>query len=251
MPLSRSLRCTLAHDRWLGKPGPLAAAMRFATSVPGQILINTAAFRLPEELGMGPRTRLLDVACRRASLLRVLATRARLERLPAGLDASPRLLAAARRDIEIEGGPQVILTQGVAQALPFAGETFDLVVSAHAFRYLTDEELRGCMEEARRVLREGGLFLAWEFAPTRSELLDRWNRWLLGREAPIARLRNYRELRAIAHRCAFDWVRRAELRPFLFPPMPRVSIVMGKAPRAWKGRAAANETMSERPPNAG
>lgn len=251
MSSSRSLHRALAHDRWLSGPGPLAAAARFAASAPGQILVNTAAFRLPEELGMGRRTRLLDVACRRASLLRVLAVRARLERPPAGLDSSRRLLAAARRDVEMEGGPDVILTQGTAEAIPFADEAFDLVLSAHAFRYLADDELRDCMEEARRVLREGGLFLAWEFAPTRSDLLDRWNRWLLGCEVPAVRLRSYRELRSMARGCGFDWVRRAELRPFLFPPMPRVSIVMGKAPEAWKRRTAADEAASERPATAG
>ncbi len=34
------------YDRWMSKGGPLAAAMRFAMSVPGQILVNTAAFTL-------------------------------------------------------------------------------------------------------------------------------------------------------------------------------------------------------------
>ncbi len=251
MSPSRSLRRALANDRWLNGPGPLAAAVRFAASAPGQILVNTAAFRLPEELGMGPRTRLLDLACRRASLLRMLAVRARLERPPAGLDPSRRLLSAARRDVEMEGRPKVLLAQGAARAIPFADETFDLVLSAHAFRYLADDELRDCMREARRVLRKGGLFLAWEFAPTRSDLLNRWNRWLLGGAVPGVRLRSYRELRAMARGCGYEWVGKARLRPFLFPPVPRVSIVMGKAPEAWKRRAGADEAASEQPANEG
>lgn len=250
MSASQLPRLAGAHDRWLSEPGPLAAWFRFALSVPGQILVNTAAFTLPDELGLGPHSRVLDVACRRASLARVLATRARLEQSPVGMDVSSQMLSAAQRDIEVEGGPVVSLTRGTVSTLPFAGETFDLVVSGHAFKHLTDDELGGCMTEARRVLNEGGLFLAWEFAPTRSELLDRWNRWLLGREAPLVRLRSYRELRALAVDCGFDWVRNARLRPFLLPPIPRVSIIMGKAPENWKRRGAGDQMMSERSPHA-
>ncbi len=44
-------RFTCGYDRWMDKRWPLAAAMRFDMSVPGQILVNTAVFTLPEELG--------------------------------------------------------------------------------------------------------------------------------------------------------------------------------------------------------
>jgi SAM-dependent methyltransferase len=220
--------------------------MRFALSVPGQILVNTAAFTLPEALGLRARALVLDVACRRASLLRVLATRARLGLPPVGLDVSSGMLSAARRDMEGEGPPAVSLAQGTAAALPFAEGTFDLVVSAHAFKHLTDDELRACVLEVRRVLKEGGLFLAWEFAPSRSELLNRWNGWLLACGAPPVRLRGYRELRELGYGCGFDWVRHARLRPFLLPPIPRVSIILGKAPEAWKRRTAGRRTARER-----
>ncbi|MEX0785204.1 MAG: hypothetical protein WD939_01065, partial [Dehalococcoidia bacterium] len=86
----------------------------------------------------------------------------------------------------------------------------------------------------RRVLKPGGLFVAWEFAPTRSALLDRWNRWVLGHEVPFVRLRGYRELRRRAYDCGYDWVEPARLRPFLLPPIPRVSLIMGRAPAGWR-----------------
>ena len=119
MPPPLPLRFAQGYDRWLDKRGPLAAAMRFAMSVPGQILVNTAAFTLPEELRMRPDWRVLDMGCGRAGIARVLAERARLQQAPIGLDASRRMLSLARRDIESEGGPPVCLAQGLATALPF------------------------------------------------------------------------------------------------------------------------------------
>lgn len=226
------------YDRWMSKRGPLPAAMRFAMSVPGQILVNTAAFTLPEELRIEAGWRVLDLGCGRAGLVRVLADRARLEPAPVGLDASRRMLALARLDMEAEGGPPVRLAQGALTALPFAGDSFDLLLSGHAFKYLTDDELGACLREAWRVLKPGGLFLAWEFAPTSSRLLDRWNRWVLTREVPLVRLRSYRELRALARHCGFEWVEHARLRPFLMPPIPRVSLLLGKAPKGWPAAAA-------------
>lgn len=251
MPSSLLLRFARGYDRWMDKRGPLAAAMRFAMSVPGQILVNTAAFTLPEELRMRPDWRVLDVGCGRASLVRVLANRARLQRPPVGLDASHRMLALARRDVEAEGGPPVCLTQGIADALPFAEESFDLVLSGHAFKYLTDDELRASVTEARRVLKPGGLFLAWEFAPTRSGLLDRWNRWVVTQEVALERLRGYRELRALAYECGFDWVQPARLRPFLLPPIPRVSLIMGKAPEGWRRQAIEGRLVLQPTPEEG
>ena len=216
----------------MAKSGPTAAAMRFAMSVPGQIFANTAVFTLPQELRMERNWRVLDIGCGRAGLTRVLEHRARLERPPVGLDLSRGMLSLARRDTAGEQGPA--LTQGTAAALPFADATFQLIVSGHAFKYLDDDELHSTLIEAQRVLKPGGLFVAWEFAPTRSNLLDRWNRWFLTIEVPLVRLRGYRELQAVAYSCGFDWVQPAQLRPFLVPPIPRVSLIMGRAPDGWR-----------------
>ena len=208
----------------MAKRGPTAAAMRFAMSLPGQIFVNTPVFRLPQELRMERNWRVLDIGCGRAGFTRVLPHRARLEQPPVGLDLSRGMLSLARRDMAGERGP----------ALPFADATFQLIVSGHAFKYLDDDELCSMLAEAQRVLKPGGLFVAWEFAPTRSNLLDRWNRWFLTIEVPLVRLRGYRELQAAAYRCGFDLVQPAQLRPFLVPPIPRVSLIMGRAPEGWR-----------------
>lgn len=228
MDSSRSISMTGRNSH-----GPLAAAKRLAMGVPGQILVNTAAFTLPEELHIGQGWRVLDVSCGRASLIRVLSHRVRLDNPPVGLNRSHDALYRARQDMEAEGEPTVITAQGATNYLPFADETFELLLSAHSFRHLTDDELRVSLSEAKRVLKRGGLFLAWEFAPTASGLLNRWNRWVLTREAPQVRLRSYPALQSLALDTGFDWVEHAQLRPFLFPPIPRVSLIMGRAPEGW------------------
>ncbi len=223
--------------------GPVAAALRFARSVPGQVLFNTAAFKLPEELRMRADWRVLEIACGRASFTRLLAARAGLERPPVGVDSERAQLARARRDMAVEGGPGASLVQGERAVLPFRGESFELVLFSHAFRQLDDDALRLVLSEARRVVKIGALCVAWEYAPTSSGRLDRWNRWLLARDTREVRLRTFEELRDLAYASGFDWVEPARLRPFLLPPIPRVSLIMGKAPVGWERRVIDGKTV--------
>jgi SAM-dependent methyltransferase len=136
----------------------------------------------------------------------------------------------------------VVLVQGAGDALPFADDRFELVLAGHALRHLPDERVLTALREVRRVLKPGGLFLAWDFGPTRSQALNRWHGWLLSQAEGTARLRSYRQLRTLAIEAGFDWVDQAHLRPFVFPPIPRVSIVMGKAPHGWRRTMVGGRT---------
>ncbi len=238
------------YDAWMAEAGPVAAAMRFAMGVPGQILVNTAAFRLPEELRIESTWSVLDVGCGRASLARVIAHRASLEQPAVAVDASRGMLLLGSRDqarpnATADGANDVRLVQGDATALPLGDNLFNFVYSGHTFKYFNDEQLRRCMVEVRRVMKPGALFLAWEFAPTTSPLLDRWNRFVLEAGVPFQRLRGYRELRQLAYDVGFDWVQSANLRPFLLPPIPRVSLIMGKAPDGWRSTIVEGRRVME------
>ncbi len=70
-----------------------------------------------------------------------------------GVDLTPEMLALARRR-SADLGVSVTLTEGDAQALPFADATFDTVLSTYAMCSVPDE--RATVLEMRRVLKPGG-----------------------------------------------------------------------------------------------
>jgi ubiquinone/menaquinone biosynthesis C-methylase UbiE len=83
-----------------------------------------------------------------------------------GVDFSPSMLVIAReraRSIDLDAD----LREGDAQALDFADQSFDTVVSTLALCSIPDD--RRAVAEARRVLRPGGRFLLMEHV--RSHLL--------------------------------------------------------------------------------
>jgi len=95
--------------------------------------------------------RVLDVGCGTG----LLAARIRSD-LPGasvvGCDFSRGMLGQAA-----EGGRIARLVQASALALPFAGESFDAIVSTEAFHWFPDQ--RRALAELRRVLRPGGRLL--------------------------------------------------------------------------------------------
>ncbi|HWO73630.1 MAG TPA: class I SAM-dependent methyltransferase [Dehalococcoidia bacterium] len=214
------------YDRWLRRSlsGRLYGLL---TTLPGQILVNTPGFGLDKELRLTPESRILDIGCGSGALLQVIAARVRFQRAPVGVDPSKEMLRKGR------GRHGIRLLQASGGDLPFADGTFDAVICAHVVKHLQDADLLQLLREVRRVLAPGGVALIWEFAPSGSRLLDRWNRWLITLGIKECTLRRYRDLSALALEAGFDWVANAHLRPFLYPPVPRVSLILGKAPPGW------------------
>jgi SAM-dependent methyltransferase len=224
------------YDRWLRGRSLTGLGFRFLATAPGSILVNTPVFRLDEELGLRPEQRLLDVGCGRAGPLQVLAARVHFRQPPVGMDISGAMLRLAREDLARGGSPPVDLLRGSATSLPLADGRFDVVTSAYLLKHLSDVDVAAFFAEIRRVLKPGGIALVWEFAPTRSRRLDGWHRWLLTRGIRECHLRGYARLSAAAIGAGFEWVERAALRPFLFPPIPRVALILRRAPEAWRER---------------
>jgi ubiquinone/menaquinone biosynthesis C-methylase UbiE len=139
----------------------------------------------------------LDVGCGIGALLRALG-----EAWPAaslvGVDPAPTMLAAARRTaVDL---PNVVFEQAGAEALPFAADSFDLVVSVTSFHHWRDRRQGVC--EVARVLRPEGVFVladhfatgwlqpfAW-FGRRRMETLSSSRSMLL--DAGLSRLRERR-----------------------------------------------------------
>lgn len=100
-------------------------------------------------------TRLLDAGCG-AGLLALLASLhgARV----AGLDASPALLAIARRRL-----PDADLREGDLEALPFEEASFDAVVAVNSVFYAAD--MAQAMRELARIVRPGGRVVVTAWGP--------------------------------------------------------------------------------------
>lgn len=100
--------------------------------------------RLPRSL------RILELGCGGGALLRDLAARGFIHLV--GLDLAQTALAEARRR-----GTPARLVLAEAESLPFAAETFDLVIAADLIEHVDD--LDAHLTEVARVLRSGGLYL--------------------------------------------------------------------------------------------
>jgi SAM-dependent methyltransferase len=96
------------------------------------------------------RERVLDLGCGDGLLLELLARDS--GRQLAGVDLSPQSLALARRRPALAGAS---LEEARAQALPFAGESFDACVSHMALMLMA--EIDQVVAEVARVLAPGGV----------------------------------------------------------------------------------------------
>ncbi|MSQ35979.1 MAG: class I SAM-dependent methyltransferase [Dehalococcoidia bacterium] len=233
------------YERWLRGGSLSGAAIRWAMSGTGQWLVNTPLLRLPEELRVQPEQRWLDIGCGRAGLLRLVADRVRFVQPPVGVDFSGAALSFARRDLLnnlAQVARRVSLARASATALPFASGSFEVVTAGYVLKHLDDSELVTTLGEVRRVLAPGGLALLWEFAPSGSARLDRWNERWLSPAVRAPRLRSTGALVAAGRAAGFELVRPARLRPFLLPPIPRASVLLGRAPEGWHAGAAPERT---------
>ena len=99
-----------------------------------------------------PGARVLDVGCGTGEYVR------RATEL--GLSACGVEPAEAMRKVAIEKNPNSMIAEGVATALPFPSNSFDLVICIEVLRYLVRADNRLALREMHRVLKPGGaLFL--------------------------------------------------------------------------------------------
>ncbi|HEY7465453.1 MAG TPA: class I SAM-dependent methyltransferase [Dehalococcoidia bacterium] len=221
-----SARVGRTYDRWL-KRSVSGRLYGLLASPPGLLLVNTPAFKLHEELQLRLENRLLDVGCGSGALLQLLASKVAFRRPPVGVDLSASMLGLGHERRSIS------LVQAAGTNLPFADESFDVVTCGHVVKHLDDASVLRLLREIRRVLSHGGIALLWEFAPTRSRLLNAWNERVITLGVRDCTLRSYTTLSAYALEAGFEWISNAHLRPFIYPPIPRVSLIMGKAPIGW------------------
>jgi ubiquinone/menaquinone biosynthesis C-methylase UbiE len=79
-----------------------------------------------------------------------------------GIDASPEMIARARKKAKKAAG-DVVFENAFVESLPFPDATFDVVLSTTMLHHLPDKARRQCLREVRRVLKPAGRFLAVDF----------------------------------------------------------------------------------------
>jgi len=122
---------------------------------------------LPEAEGK----RVLDAGCGAGRIARLLAPRR--ARSVIGVDFSANMLRAARRHLAAPPGIKFVAANLLA--LPFAGESFEMVTAGLVMGHL--ENLAGAVGELARVSCAGGTLLISDFHPF-GQLLG-WNRSFL------------------------------------------------------------------------
>ena len=126
-------------------------------------------------LALKPGEHVLDVGSGPGFLADEMAQEVGADGRVAGVDPSESMLALAKRQTAAAE-----FQSGDALSLPFADETFDVVVSTQVLEYV--EDVAAALAEARRVLRPGGRLLVldtdWDSIVWRTADLDRMNRVL-------------------------------------------------------------------------
>jgi SAM-dependent methyltransferase len=209
------------------------AALQRALRTPvGNYLVNTPVFLLPRKVNLQPKHRVLEIGCSRGANLRFLTSRIKFRRPPVGIDLSQRSLRATR-----EPSGRFSMVAGSGSRLPFADESFDLVITAHVLRHLDGEGFIRMLVETRRVLKPGGVLAVWDYSAPDSKHPGAIRSWILGRLGGRGTLRDFSALAHWASEANFDVIENPDLRPFLFPPISRVSMLARRPPADQSGTA--------------
>ena len=207
-PAARALPPELRR-RWRGRPRLL--------------LEDGPALQLPRLLPLQPDDRLLTLGRDTPLLAAELADAAGLEQRPLAV-LGRRGAARAGRHADA-AGLDVDIIRARADRLPLPDGSVSVIVAPHLLRRWSDARLERILAEAWRVLAHNGLCVLWEVAPSRSRQVNAvWRVWLGG----DPQLRSFGRVGRAAYDAGFAWVQSLPLRPFLWPPGPRVSVLMRK-----------------------
>lgn len=111
----------------------------------------------------------LDVGCGTGTLA-VAAARAAPGVTVTGLDADASILVRAR-ERAADAGLEIRFDEGRSTALPYADESFDLVLSTLFFHHLPDDAKHQTAAELVRVLRPGGRLVVGDLGAPQDPLM--------------------------------------------------------------------------------
>lgn len=109
---------------------------------------------LLEQANLKPADTVLDLGCGSGTLA-LMAVRAVSGLRLTGVDGDPAMLTQARRKA-VMAGAEIEFDQALAQTLPYADATFDVVLSSLFFHHLDRATKQAALQESLRVLKPGG-----------------------------------------------------------------------------------------------
>lgn len=118
-----------------------------ALSVGGEARFRQLALK---GLNLDSHSQILDLCCGAGQTTQFLL---QYSHDVTGLDASPMALERAKKR-----APEANYVEGLAEALPFATASFDLVQTSVALHEMKPEQLTQILAEVYRVLKRGGTF---------------------------------------------------------------------------------------------
>jgi ubiquinone/menaquinone biosynthesis C-methylase UbiE len=109
-----------------------------------------------------PGDRVLDVGCGTGTLAVAAKQRVGPMGTVYGIDPSPQMITRASKKAR-KAGAEVVFKEAIVEALPFADEYFDIVLSTLMLHHLPPQAREQCAREMRRVLKPGGRVLVVDF----------------------------------------------------------------------------------------
>ncbi len=109
-----------------------------------------------------PGDKVLDVGCGTGGLTMTARKYAGASGSAYGIDASPEMIAVARKKAKRSGSPTVFEV-GLIEKIANPVATFDVVISRLVIHHLPDDLKRQGFKEIYRVLKPGGLFFIADF----------------------------------------------------------------------------------------
>lgn len=125
--------------------------------------------RLVERIALRPGWLALDIGCGTGTLA-VLLKQSEPGAVIVGIDGDPTVLERARGKAAA-ANLEITFDVGMAQALPYPNDTFDVVTSTLMLHHLRHPDKVAAIREAFRVLRAGGAYYVIEFTRPRGRLM--------------------------------------------------------------------------------
>jgi ubiquinone/menaquinone biosynthesis C-methylase UbiE len=125
--------------------------------------------RLSARLAAFPQARLLDMGCGAGHASFIAAGRVKEV---VAYDLSGQMLEVVSDAARSRGMANLITRQGYAEALPFADESFDVVISRYSAHHWHD--VGKALREVRRVLKPGGVVIFMDVMSPGHPVLDIW-----------------------------------------------------------------------------